>query len=179
MSITSWCRDHDATGWRAAWTDRRCGAQRWEGTVSRAATETAPWRGQSGQGSGRVGDTQNWGQGQLLGREQHGRGQAAQAQSGHCRGTAGRKGPGVFLHRPERVTPRQKKMQQMDRKGVGGVMTTSNKSITPRALQILSPGKCYYPISQIKKLRHREAGRWPKVIQLPESKQNWAKTNYQ
>ena len=96
------------------------GAQRWEGTVSRAAIETAPWRGHSGQRTGRVGDTQNWGQGQLLGREQHGRGQAAQAQSGHCRGTARKKGPGVFTHSPERVSPRQKKMQQMDRKGLGG-----------------------------------------------------------
>lgn len=37
-------------------------------------------------------------------------------------------------------------------------MTTSNiRSSTPSALRILSPGKCYYPISQVKKLRHREA----------------------
>ena len=34
-------------------------------------------------------------------------------------------------------------------------MTT--RSSTPSALRILSPGKCYYPISQVKKLRHREA----------------------
>lgn len=44
-------------------------------------------------------------------------------------------------------------------------MTTSNiKSMTPSALWILSPGKCYYPISQVKKLRHSEATEMAHVL---------------
>ena len=62
------------------------------------------------------------------------------------------------LHPQSRESEPQAEEDAADgQKRAGGVITPSNKSIAPRALQILSPGKGYYPISQIKKLRHREA----------------------
>lgn len=157
VSFTSWCHDRAATGWPAVWTDRRCGVQRWEGTVSRAATETAPWRGRSGQGPGRMGETQNWGPGSFSAENNTGGVRQPRCRAGTAGGQQGRRAQGSSPT-VQRECPRAEEGAADGPKRGGGVIqtTTPNESIAPRALQIVSPGQCYYPISQIKNLRHRE-----------------------